>query len=278
MQDFLDSYCARVGYTGARAPTLDTLRALQQLHPAAIPFEALDPLLHQPVDLSPRAVDAKLIAARRGGYCFEQNSLFQRVLEAMGFSVQGLIAQVRWQLGPEAALRPRTHMVLRVTIDGTRWLADVGFGSCVLTAPLRFDSAGPQQTPHERFRLSPAGDVHNEQLLEVEVGGAWQPVYQISPALQTVGDYDMANYYTATHPDSHFRHKLIVARTTPQARHALLQNRLTIRGSDGSAARSYLDADGLERALREVFLLPVPPALRPVLEAAAATVWDAAAR
>jgi N-hydroxyarylamine O-acetyltransferase len=276
MQHFLDSYCARVGYTGERAPTLGTLRALQQLHPAAIPFEAMDPLLHRPVDLSPQAVDAKLIAGRRGGYCFEQNSLFKRVLEALGFSVEGLIAQVRWQLGPEAALRPRTHMVLRVTIDGTPWLADVGFGSCVLTAPVRFGVAGPQQTPHERFRLSPAAG--NEQLLEVEIGGDWQPVYQISPALQTVGDYEMANYFTATHPDSHFRHKLIVARTTPQARHALLQNRLTIRAPDGSATRSYLDADGLEQALREVFLLPVAPAWRPALEAAAATVWEDAAR
>lgn len=275
MQHFLDSYCARVGYTGERAPTLGTLRALQQLHPATIPFEAVDPLLHRPVDLAPQAVDAKLIAARRGGYCFEQNSLFKRVLEALGFSVEGLIAQVRWQLGPEAALRPRTHMVLRVTVDGTPWLADVGFGSAVLTAPLRFDAAEPQQTPHERFRLVAAG---NEQLLEVEIGGAWQPVYQISPALQTVGDYDMANYYTATHPDSHFRHKLIVARTTPQARHALLQNRLTIRGSDGSTTRSYLDADGIGQALRDVFLLPVAPDWRPVLEAAAATVWDDGAR
>ncbi|WP_082616061.1 arylamine N-acetyltransferase [Massilia sp. Root418] len=272
---FLDAYCARVGYTGERAPTLGTLLALQQLHPAAIPFEAMDALLHQPVDLAPQAVDAKLIAARRGGYCFEQNSLFKRVLEALGFTVEGLIAQVRWQLGPEAALRPRTHMVLRVTIDGTPWLADVGFGSCVLTAPLRFGLAGPQATPHERFRLVPVG---NEQLLEVEIGGAWQPVYQISPALQTVGDYEMANYFTSTHPDSHFRHKLIVARTTPEARHALLQNRLTIRGADGSLARSYLDADELEKALREVFLLPVAPAWRPVLEAAAATLWEEAAR
>ena len=275
MQHFLDAYCARVGYTGERAPTLGTLRALQQLHPAVIPFEAMDPLLHQPVDLSPQAVDAKLIAARRGGYCFEQNSLFKRVLEALGFQVEGLIAQVRWQLGPEAALRPRTHMVLRVTIDGTPWLSDVGFGSCVLTAPLRFGLAGGDQAEALVRRVLRAG---NEQLLEVEIGGAWQPVYQISPALQTVGDYEMANYFTATHPDSHFRHKLIVARTTPQARHALLQNRLTIRGADGSATRSYLDADQLEQALREVFLLPVAPAWRPALEAAAATVWEDAAR
>lgn len=271
MQNFLDAYCARIGYTGSREPTLATLYALQELHPAAIPFEALDVLMDRQVELAPEAVDAKLIHARRGGYCFEQNSLFKRVLQALGFEVEGLIAQVRWQLGEDGLTRPRTHMVLRVTVDGTPWLADVGFGGAVLTAPIRFDHAAPQATPHERFRLTPAG---NEHLLEVEVGGEWQAAYQISPALQTAGDYDMANYYTATHPASHFRHKLIVARTTPKARHALLQNRLTIRGADGSSERSYLDADTIERALRDIFQLPLDPSWRPVIEAAAATVWD----
>lgn len=272
MQAFLDAYCARIGFSGSRAPTLATLRALHVLHPAAIPFEALDVLLHLPVPLTPEAVDAKLIHARRGGYCFEQNNLFKRVLEAMGFEVECLIAQVHWQLGEEGLRRPRTHMMLRVTIDGTPWLADVGFGSAALSAPVRFDQPGPQATPLEAFRLTPVG---NEYLLEIDIGGEWQPVYQISPALQTDGDYEMANFYTATHPDSHFRNKLIVARTTPKARHALLQNRLTIRGADGATQRSYLDADAIERALRDIFQLPVDPAWRPAIEAAAATQWDA---
>ena len=35
----LDAYFARVGYTGARTATLETLRALHGLHPAAIAFE-----------------------------------------------------------------------------------------------------------------------------------------------------------------------------------------------------------------------------------------------
>ncbi|MES2262230.1 MAG: arylamine N-acetyltransferase [Pseudomonadota bacterium] len=263
----LDAYFERIGYDGPRTATLETLRALQQLHPASIPFEAIDVLLERGVDLAPRAVDAKLIAARRGGYCFEQNSLFRRVLLQLGFKVESLIAQVRWMAGAAGATRPRTHMVLRVTIDGTPWLADVGFGSCVVTAPMRFDLDTPQVTPHERFRLTPAG---NEYLLEVELGDEWSPVYQVSPALQTDGDYQMANYYSATYPASIFRNELLVARTTPQARHGLLQNRLTIRQADGRTERRYLDADGIEQALAGLFGLPVEASWRPLIEAAAA--------
>ena len=63
----LDAYFARIGYDGPRTPSLDVLRALHALHPAAIPFEAIDCLLDRGVDISPAAVDAKLIHRRRGG-------------------------------------------------------------------------------------------------------------------------------------------------------------------------------------------------------------------
>ena len=75
--------------------------------------------------------------------------------------------------------------------------------------------------------------------------------------------------YTATHPESHFRHRLIVTRTTPEARHMLLGGRLTVRSADGSSERRCLGADEIERELAERFLLPVEPDWRPALERAA---------
>jgi N-hydroxyarylamine O-acetyltransferase len=265
----LDAYCARIGYAGPRTPTLGTLRALQELHPAAIPFEAIDVLLGRSIDLSPEAVDAKLIAARRGGYCYEQNGLFKRVLTAMGFEVEGLLARVLWTRPADAPLPPRSHMVLRVTIDGEAWLADVGFGASMPTWPLRLDTEEPQPTRHETYRLRPHG---RDLRLEAKIDGDWLALHQLGlePVLDV--DYEPINWYTATHPSSHFRHRLSVARSTPRARFALSDNRLTVRTPDGHVERRMLTADGLERVLRETFLLPVQPAWRPLLERAAMAV------
>ncbi len=264
----LDAYCARIGYTGPRVSTIETLRALHERHPAAIPFEAIDVLLGRGADLRAATIDAKLIGGRRGGYCFEQNNLFMRALVAMGFSVEGLTARVRWMRPADAPPMPRTHMALRVTVAGEPWLADVGFGGCVPTAPLRLTTEAPQSTSHETFRVRPEG---NSLVVEAERGGGWLSLYEVLPEPQLAIDYELANWFTATHPDSPFRRNLMVTRVTPQARYALLDNRYTVRKPSGETEQHQLDAAQLEKALAEIFGLPVEAAWRPLIEKVAAT-------
>lgn len=262
----LHAYCERVGYGGPWTPTIETLHALHRLHPAAIPFEAIDVLLGRAIDIAPAAIDAKLIGARRGGYCYEHNGLFKRALSAMGFDVQGLIARVQWLSPPDAPASPRTHMALRVTIDGTPWLADVGFGSCVPTSPLRLDHAQAQATAHESFRLVPSEQGHALQAL---ITDRWMPVYELCGAALRDIDYAPINWFTSTHPASLFKRELIVTRTTPQARYVLLGNRLTIRAAQGSIDRRTLDAGELQQALVQTFGLPFDDSWWPLIELAA---------
>jgi N-hydroxyarylamine O-acetyltransferase len=262
----LRAYCARIGYCGSLTPTLETLRALHAHHIAAIPFEAIDALLDRTVDIAPAAVDAKLIAGRRGGYCFEQNSLFQRVLAATGFAVEGLIARVRWMLPPGAPPRPLTHMALRVTIDGIPWLADVGFGGNVLPTPIRLDIEGPQQTGHGPYRLVAFGPV---TLLQAQLGDRWESLYELQPLPAAPSDYEVGNWFTSRHPSSHFRHQLIAAKTTTEARYNLLEGRLTVRRPGAPAEQSHLDAKGIEAALEGTFGLPVEQSWRAIIERAA---------
>ncbi len=262
----LPRYLARIGYDGPLAPTLEVLAALQAAHIAAIPFEAIDVLTGAGIDISAKAVDAKLIGARRGGYCFEQNGLFLRVLQAIGFAAEGLLARVRWMLPDDAPATPRTHMVVRVTLDGRPWLADVGFGATVPPAPLAFVSAAPQETRHETYRIARRG---GEWQLAARIEGEWRALYVIDDKAPPAIDYVVGNWYTATHPDSHFRHQLIAARTTAEARYGLRDNRLSIRFADGRTERRYLSADEIEAALESIFLLPVRRDWRTAIERAA---------
>lgn len=262
----LDAYFARIGYRGPRAASLATLRRLHVLHEAAIPFEAIDVLLGHPVDISPRAVDAKLLAGGRGGYCYEHNSLFRRVLGALGFAVDGLAARVQRTGGGDAAPLPRTHMALRVSVEGEAWLADVGFGGGGPSAPLRMDDTAPQRERFDTYRLVGRGE---GILLESKSRGGWSPVYEVSLEPQLEVDYVPPNWYTSTHPASNFRKTLMVALTTPEARYTLLDNRLTIRAPDGATERRTLDAEKIEKALAKTFNLPVESAWRPIIEQAA---------
>src|ERR1700760_1850874 len=122
----LDAYLDRIGYTGPCTATLDTLEALHVLHPAAIPFENLNPLVRWPVALDVDSLQAKMVAGGRGGWCFEHNTLFRHALEALGFSVISLGARVLWNAPPDQPIGPRSHMLLLVNLGGLPYIADVG--------------------------------------------------------------------------------------------------------------------------------------------------------
>ncbi len=267
----LAAYCQRIGHSDPLAPTLETLRALQARHLASIPFEAIDVLLGRGVDISHQAVEAKLIGARRGGYCYEQNGLFRRVLGAIGFEVDPLVASVRWMATPGEPPPPRTHMVLRVWIEGAPWLVDVGFGSAVPSAPLRIDTRDVQGTGDGRYRIIPLGAGF---LVQAEAGDRWLPLYDFSSEPMLDEHYELFNWFTSTHPSSHFRRQLIVTRATPEARYALLEGRLTVRRSRGEVERSHLSPGEIAHALEDVFGLRPEPAWQPILEAAAESAHD----
>ena len=262
----LPRYLARIGYDGPVAPTLEVLRALQAAHIAAIPFEALDVLTGKGVDVDAASVDAKLIDQRRGGYCYEQNGLFLRVLQTIGFHAAARLGRVRWMMAEDAPTTARSHMVIRVILGGRPWLADVGFGAAAPTAPLAIDDPDPQPTAHEAYRIRTA---HGEWLVEALLGDSWKAMYVFDDVPQQPIDIAVSNWYTATHPSSHFRHQLIVARASDTARYVLRDNRLTIRRADGGIDQRYLSADAIEAALREIFLLIPEPGWRRVIERSA---------
>jgi N-hydroxyarylamine O-acetyltransferase len=107
--------------------------------------------------------------------------------------------------------------------------------------------------------------VHFHQvLLHGEGGAAWHDVYEYTLEQMPRIDREVANWFTSTHPESHFRHRLMVARAAPDgARHTLLNDELTFRRRDGSADRRRVDGpDELLAILGDVFGLHFPAGTR----------------
>lgn len=251
----LETYLTRLGYRSAPPPTLETLRELQLRHTAEFPFETLSTLLRAPVPIDPSAVQDKLFRQGRGGYCFELNRLFLLLLHTLGFEARGLIGRVVMG-GPEDALTARTHLLLLVTIDGTRYIADVGFGGMVPTAPLLLDSEAPQATPHEAYRLT---QVEGRYTLRAQVAESWRAMYVFDLQPTADIDYTVGNWYVSTHPDSPFLGQLMVARSGPRMRKTLNNASFAIHRLDQGSERVQLQSvEALLRVLREEFGLRVP--------------------
>jgi N-hydroxyarylamine O-acetyltransferase len=249
----LDSYFSRIDYDGPRKATLETLCELHRLHPQAIPFENLDPLLGRPVKLDPASLQAKLIDGGRGGYCFEHNLLFADVLRQLGFTVQEGSARVRWSV-PDGVKTPRVHCLLFVEAEGEDYLADVGFGGNVLTAPLKLSSRDEQKTPHEDFRLIDEED--DRVVQEAKINGSWTPLYAYDFAETHPVDYEMGNWLTSAHPQSIFVNGLLGARCEPGKRYALRDNQLAVHSTNGRTEKKTLGcAAELRDALTDLFKL-----------------------
>lgn len=253
----LDAYFARTGYTGPRDATLATLNGIVAAHAQTIPFENLDVLLGRPISLDPDAVFQKLIHDHRGGYCFEQNSLLLRVLEALGFSVTSLSARVRWQR-PRDLTPPRTHLFIRVELDGASWLADVGVGSLSLTCAIPLDESGREfTTPHDTRRIIREGARLFHQIC---FNNEWSDVCEFTLEDMPQIDRELANWFTSAHPQSHFKNRLVAARAAPNGvRLALLNREFTTRHANGQTdVRAIASPDELLSLLAENFGLRFP--------------------
>jgi N-hydroxyarylamine O-acetyltransferase len=253
----LNDYLERIGYAGSARPDLETLAALHSAHVATIPFEGIDPLLSRPVRLDLASVQAKLVDGRRGGYCFEQNALFKAALEAIGFRLTGLAARVRWMAPPDSPLGPKTHMLLKVDLDEGPHLADVGFGACLLDAPLKFQTDIDQRTAMGTYRLSQSDGLFS---LAARRGAGWRTMYVFDLQPQIHADYELGSWFTSTSPLVPFTSRLVMERLDGDRRYKLVDRTFIVEARDGEVVEEYPIAspDELRLIIEENFSMALP--------------------
>jgi len=159
-------------------------------------------------------------------------------------------------------------MVLRVDLPEGAFLADVGFGNLAPTAPLALSLNIEQETPHETMRFIQMGD---ELTLQSQLGDRWEHIYRVVALPRVDAEYEIANWFTASHPDSPYRSNLIAARPGPnKTRITMFNTRLNLRYANGEVERRILvEAAEYRAVLADMFGLRLSEA---DLGAALATV------
>ncbi|MFN2592046.1 MAG: arylamine N-acetyltransferase [Candidatus Dormibacteria bacterium] len=239
----LQQYLERIQVARPPAPTPEALRDLHARHQLAVPFENLSIHLGERITLDEESLFDKIVLRRRGGFCYELNTAFGRLLSVLGFPVSYLAAGV---YGEDGGLSPLfDHMVLGVEAGGS-WLADVGFGDHSLY-PLRMDRAGPQRDPVGTFQVArtPEGD------LDVLRDG--KPQYRLETRPRRLDDFRPACWWQQTSADSHFTRSPICTMPVDGGR-ASISGRRLIRTLDGIRKESELGRDDdVLAAYRDLF-------------------------
>ncbi|MFD4240842.1 arylamine N-acetyltransferase [Streptomyces sp. NPDC058525] len=242
------------GEAGELRADLETLYAVHRAHTGAITFESLDVLFGRPVELDVKSIEDKLVHARRGGYCYEQNSLLAAALERIGFEVSGRGARNRTR---GDALTPVTHAVLVVTVDGQPWLCDAGFGYQGPREPVPLGRPGAE-VRQEAWTYRVREEADGVLVLCFLRGGTWRDLYAFSPQRYHPVDYLLLNHYSSTHPRSAFIGRVIVQHPGDDLRRTLVGRELVRLHPDGREERDTVAPEALLGVIDREFGLRLP--------------------
>jgi len=248
----LPAYLARIGYDGPRRPDHPTLSGLLAAHMNAIPFENIDVLLGRPIRLDLAALQEKIVADRRGGYCFEQTALFLAALRAPGFEATPRTARVVLVVGPDEA--PRGHMHVIVRLPEGEYVADPGLGGVGCRAPIPLDGTQVRDGD-EHYSIQADG---RRRVLRITSAGRSFDAWVAGLDEDNWVDFEVANHWTATHPASPFVSRLMLRAMIPGGRITLMNRDVTVR-RDGTTDKYRLaDRAELRRLVQTHFGFDCP--------------------
>ncbi len=255
----LETYLDRIGYSGSRSPTLGTLCAVQAAHLSAIPYENLDIHLGRTLSLGASTAYQKIVLERRGGWCYEMNALLAWALEQLGFRVGLLSSGV---LRPGGVTPEGDHLVLRVTLEGTDYLVDAGFGDGAIE-PLPLIE-GAYQRGFLEYRIERDGEhwIMRNQPSSNTAG------FRFLNTPRAMTDFAERCAYLQSDPESGFVRTTVCQRITADALYTLRGAVLTTLNIAGSTQRTLETATDYRATLLETFKLKLPEA-----DALWGTIW-----
>jgi N-hydroxyarylamine O-acetyltransferase len=255
----LVAYLQRLGVNAEGGPSLALLQQLQRAHVQTIPYENLDVLAGGGISLDPASLFRKVIAGRRGGYCFELNTLFGWLLRQIGFDVEFRMGRV-WLREP-VTLPPRNHGTNVVLVEGRKVIADVGFGGRAPRVPLDLSFIDQAVDDGDAFdeplRIIEAGEYG--VMIQRRIEGTWSNQFSLEPIAAHGSDLEVANHFQSTASTSDFRHHLFVGLFRHDGTDGLFNTRLSRRRGGETAITTLTSYDQLSETLDQVFGIDPEP-------------------
>lgn len=240
------TYLARLDFHATPGCNRATLDDLHLAHMLRVPFENLDIMQGIPIDLSLAGRYAKLVLQQRGGFCHELNSLFADLLQAIGFEVRLLAAEVH---DGQAYTAPFDHMLLAVALDGRTLVADVGFGDS-FRLPLAIDGTRSQQGV-ATYDVVRQGEEYT--LFRTRPDTGRQPQYRFRLDAHALEEFLPRCRHQQHSPQSHFTQQAICSRATADGRVSLSAARHILTTARSRSERRLENADEYRAVLQRDF-------------------------
>jgi N-hydroxyarylamine O-acetyltransferase len=193
-------YFRRLGIEQTSFPaSLKSLKFLQKQHLLRVPFENLDIHWRRAINLDTESFYRKIVLENRGGFCYELNGLFQKLLREIGFQSRMISARVGDGKGVFGA--EYDHMAILTAIEGAEYLVDAGFGSFI-AEPLKFVPDLEQTDENGVFMIRKYDESYFEVLKKD--AEAWQSEYIFTPFERALNEFDEMCRFHQTSPESHF--------------------------------------------------------------------------
>lgn len=219
-----DAYLKRINFEGVPNVDLSTFKKLHENHLSHVPFENLDIQHKKEITLEQKHIFNKVVANRRGGFCYELNFLFQKLLVNLGFDVKIIEARIFNEdaLGPEF-----DHLALIVSLNGTNWLADVGFGD-LFVKPLLLDSNDKQFDGRNYYKIENV-DKKTFMLLVSTNGTALEKKYIFQTDAKKIEQFAEQCQFKQQDPSSYFVQNKIVTVPIPNGRKTIFNEKYIVK-------------------------------------------------
>jgi len=219
-----EKYLNRINYSHELEPSLSTLRKLQKAHLLTVPFENLDIHYNISITLDVNRIFNKIVLNNRGGFCYEMNGLFYKLLKSLGFDAKIISARVYDK--EKGYGQEFDHLAIIVDFGDTQYLTDVGFGEFTFS-PLEINLNKIQEDQRGNFVI----DKFDESYFRVSkiVNGELIPEYIFTNLGRKFVDYHEMCTHHQTNAQSHFTKKKLISIPTEDGRITISGNTLKIK-------------------------------------------------